>query len=117
MKNAFDTKVIALSKSPFTKTIRPIRFMNKTEISKYGHTFQVGNVTYILGPGEQIPILFMGACQVNDWIICLEKSLVADTRPMICGFYKGAEHCNFGPTTTDNLLKEFFEFFEEKILK
>ena len=117
MKSVFDTRVLALSKSSLTKIVRPVRFIVKDTVERDGLKFHVGNVMYVLEPGEHIPILFMGAFQVNDWIICLEKSMIADTRPMICGFYKGVEHCNFGPTTTDNLLKEFFDFFEQKILK
>lgn len=117
MKSAFDTKVMALSKSPFSKTIRPIRFFDKGEIEQYGHRFNVGNVTYELQPDESIPILFMGAFRVNDWIICLEKSLIANTVPMICGFYKGEQHCNFGPTRSEDVMAEFFTFFQEKILQ
>jgi len=116
--NAFDRKVFALCKSNLTNIVRPIRFNAKQDAEEFGHHYQIGNVQYVLGPGEHIPILFMGAVQLNDWIICLEKSLLdANGRPMICGFYKGQQHVNFGPVESDDLLTEFFSFFNEKILK
>jgi hypothetical protein len=117
MRTVFDTKVLALSKSPLTKIIRPIRFIHRISTEQNGVKFQVGNVTYVLEPGEGIPILFMGAFQVYDWIICLEKRIDTDTRPMIGGFYKGESHCNFGPIATDDVMGELFKFFEEQILK
>ncbi len=118
MENAFDQKVMALSKTSLTKIIRPIRFIDKCEIEKHGYKFKVGNVIYVLQPDESIPIMFMGAFQVNDWIICLEKSMIGDSGPMICGFYKGEQHCNFGPIDSDaDILTEFFTFFDGKILQ
>lgn len=73
--------------------------------------FEVGNVMYELKDGETIPIVFMGAFKIKDWIICLEHNLVTKTT-MIGGFYKGEFHCNFGPV---NGYQEFFEFFSNKV--
>lgn len=115
--NEFDRKVHGLCITMSSNICRPIEFIVKDEVEKYGHKFEVGNVKYVLGPREQIPILFMGAFRVKDWIICMEKSMISNTEVMICGFYKGKQHCNFGPIKTKDVFSEFFMFFEEKILK
>lgn len=115
--NAFDQKVFALCITVSGSIIRPIRFIVKAEVDRLGHRVQVGNVAYVLQPNEVIPIIFMGAFQLGDWIFCLEKPMQNVGEPMICAFYKGQQHCNFGPIKTDDPLTEFFEFFDEKILK
>lgn len=104
----FDSKVKSLAKASFVKIVRPIKWIPKDKYEK----FEVGNVTYILGEGEQIPILFMGAFKINDWIICLECNTITKTI-MIGGFYK-ENHYNFGSV---NSHQEFFEFFNNKILQ
>lgn len=106
--NNFDDKVKALALTELTKTVRPIKWISK---DKYDD-FEVGNVMYDLKEGEQIPILFMGAFKIKDWIICMECNTVTKTI-MIGGFYKGESRCNFGPVEG---YPQFFDFFNKKIL-
>ena len=54
MKSVFDTRVLALSKSSLTKIIRPVRFIVKDTVERDGLKFHVGNVMYVLEPGEHI---------------------------------------------------------------
>lgn len=107
----FDDKVKALaSKYSFGKITRPIKWIPKEKAED--DIFEIGNVMYVLGEGEYIPIVFMGAFKIRNWIICLESNTKINS-VMIGGFYKDQEHYNFGPVQG---YKEFFDFFNKKIL-
>lgn len=120
MKNPFDARVFSLSKSGFTKISRPIEFVPQITMSESQgarRQFFVGNVSY--KNDEKPSILFLSAIKYEDWIFTLERSLLKKNASaiMICAFHKGESHCNFGPTTTNNPMGEFFDFFHEKILE
>lgn len=119
MKNPFDAKVFALAKSGFRKIERPIEFLPRIEMSKGTQKYHVGGAMYKVNKGEHIPILFVGAIKYRDWLFTLERSMIIkDAKIMICGFFRGESHCNFGPIVTQsNALEEFFNFFHDKILE
>lgn len=105
---SFDDKVKGLAVTELNKIIRPIKWIHR---DKYEH-YDVGNVMYDLKEGEQVPILFMGAFRIKNWIICMETNMITKTM-VIGGFYNGESHCNFGLVEGYD---GFFEFFNNKIV-
>lgn len=121
MKNSFDAKVESFAQSDPEKMEGATFFIPRVEENEEDSAVRVGRIRFKGEKGKMlvINVSFLCAIQYKNWIFTLVQWREKGTPLSIGAIYQpGDMYYDLGPITDkDNALKEFCDFFDNKILE